>query len=125
MHVMGLKRRDAVADSFRECHVQESKFKTFFVALLLRNDAFHNRQSPFHTQNIFHCESVFFAFLCSIDFSLSHDFNCICSSSSFPSLLQQSAILMQMTTFYFYSIDCECLEPDGESGMVLKTGSDE
>lgn len=88
---------------------------SFCAMMLFTIDKAHSTLKTF-----FIVKAFFFAFLCSIDFSLSHDFNCICSSSSFSPLLQQSAILMQMTTFYFYSFDCECMEPDGENEYGIK-----
>lgn len=109
---------------FRECHVQDSKFKTLF----LRNDAVHISKAH-STLKTFFIVNLFCIryFPCSIDFSLSHDFNCICSFSLLLppfSRLQQSAILMQMTTFYLCTIDCECITRERASAFATESDED-
>lgn len=102
---VGLKNRMQV----QPLHFQVSRIPRQDLNLepfFLRIDAFHNHKA--HStlwDDIFHCES--FLHSRSIEFLLSHDFNCICS---FPllSALQQSTVLMQMTTFYLCTIDFEC-----------------
>lgn len=115
------KKRDATAESvfFGNVTFKSLNLKHFFlliVASLLRNDALHNRRSPFHIPKHFSLWKHFLLFcIFSVQLifryrTISIAFAVLLRSHSDSPLLQQSAILMQMTTFYVCTIDCECME---------------